>query len=293
MLVAEVHSLIDTITAVEAGCRDGAELTGALASVARLRAWLDGRDVQLASQLAEVASFPEQVIADAARSSLRDAARMLHRARTAKTMPALGDALSAGVVSGAHVDVVGRALRQLEPGQRSLLVGRADWLVGVAVRATPDELERTVSAEVRAIQRRDEMTRLERQRRATRLHTWIDKDGMWCLSGRFDPERGLRLHGRLSAIVAAQFAEQVPEPCPTDPVERRSFLRAHALAALIDGTAPRCGRPEVVVEVRFGGAIVVGQVPGTKAIVKIREHTLHRCGGINTPMRTGDLPHAV
>ena len=50
----------------------------------------------LAAQLAEVASFPEQAIAQAARSSLRDAGRVLDRARTAQAMPPLGDALSAG-----------------------------------------------------------------------------------------------------------------------------------------------------------------------------------------------------
>ena len=164
-------------------------------------------------------------------------------------MPALGDALTAGAVSGAHVDVVGRALRQLEPDLRPRLVGRAGWLVGVATRATPDELQRTLATEVRVIQRDDGLARLERQRRATRLRSWVDGEGMWCLAGRFDPETGLRVHGRLSATVAALFAEQVPEHCPTDPVERQGFLRAHALAALCDGTGPGGGRAEVVVVV--------------------------------------------
>ena len=238
MRVAEVHQLIDTIMAVEPGCRDRSELIAAVASTARLRAWLDGRDVELAARLARVASFPEQAIADAARTSLRDAGRVLERARTVKTMPALGDALTAGAVSGAHVDVVGRALRQLEPDLRPRLVGRAGWLVGVATRATPDELQRTLATEVRVIQRDDGLARLERQRRATRLRSWVDGEGMWCLAGRFDPETGLRVHGRLSATVAALFAEQVPEHCPTDPIERQGFLRAHALAALCDGTGP-------------------------------------------------------
>ncbi len=90
MRVADVHELIDTIAAVAPDCRERAELAAAVASVARVRAWLDGRDVQLASQLAQVASFPEQAIADAARTSLRDAGRVLERARTAQTMPRVG-----------------------------------------------------------------------------------------------------------------------------------------------------------------------------------------------------------
>ena len=119
------------------------ELAAAVASTARVRAWLDGRDVELASQLAQVASFPEQAIAEAARTSLGDAARVLERARTAQAMRALGDALAAGGVSGAHVDVVGQALRQLEPSVRPRLVGRAEQVAAVASRSTPDELRRS------------------------------------------------------------------------------------------------------------------------------------------------------
>ena len=246
MRVTEVHELIESIAAVEPDCRDRAELATAITAVARVRAWLDGRDTHLASQLAQVASFPEQAIA-AALSSLRDAGRVLERARTTETMPALGDALTAGAVSGAHVDIVSRALRQLEPRLRPRLAGRAEQLVAVAVRSTPDELQRAVTAEVRAIQRDDGMARLDRQRRATRLRTWIDGEGMWCLTGRFDPETGLRLHGRLSATVAALFAGQVPEHCPTDPIERHGFLHAHALSALTQGNRCAGGQTEVVV----------------------------------------------
>ena len=245
----EVYKWIGIVAGVDPGCRDRATLIAAVASAARLRAWLDGRDVQLASQLAEVASFPEQELAGAARTSLRDAGRVLERARTVERIPALDDALAGGAVGGAHVDVLSQALRQLEPGQRHALVDRAEALVEVASRSTPDELRRAVAAEVRQIRRDDDMARLEQQRRSTRLRTWVDGDGMWCLAGRFDPETGLRLHGRLTGAVEALFAEQVPDHCPSDPLERQGFLRAHALAALTGGTVARAGRPEVVVVV--------------------------------------------
>ena len=165
MLTAEVQALVEVVGGVDAACRDRETLTAAVASAARLRAWLDGRDVQLAGQLAAVASFPEQAIADASRGSLRDAARILERARTVETIPALGAALADGAVCGAHVDVVGQAMRRLEPHHRPALAGRAEWLVGVAARATPDELHRAVTAEARRIQIDDGMARLERQRR--------------------------------------------------------------------------------------------------------------------------------
>ena len=90
------------------------------------------------------------------------------------------------------------------------------------------------------------MSRLARQRRATRLDTWIDDEGMWCLRGRFDPETGLTLQGRLANTVAALFADKTPDDCPFHPLERQAFLRAHALAALTEGHGTRSGVPEIV-----------------------------------------------
>ena len=151
-------------------------------AAARLRAWLDGRDVALATQVEQIASYPEKVLADAARTTLKDAERTVKRAQTTRVLPRLGEALADGVVSGAHVDVAGRALAQLEERQRDALIDKADWLVGMAERSTPDDFRMAVAAEVRRIQADDGMARLERQRRATRLRTWVDhRDGMWCL----------------------------------------------------------------------------------------------------------------
>ena len=113
-LVSGIHHLVAAVAGVDPGCRDRATLTAAVASTARVRAWLDGREVQdLAAQLAKVAAFPEQDMAGAARTSLREAGRVLERARTVERIPPLGEALTEGRVRGAHVDVVGQALRQL------------------------------------------------------------------------------------------------------------------------------------------------------------------------------------
>src|SRR5262245_46814384 len=132
MDMAGVIELVGAVGGVDPACRDRDRLTCAVGAVARLRAWLDGQEVRLAAPLADVVSFPEQAIADAARTSLRDASRVLERAHTVEVMPALADALSAGQVSGAQVDVVGTALRRLEPTQRQVLVGAVDRLVTAA-----------------------------------------------------------------------------------------------------------------------------------------------------------------
>ena len=137
MRLAEVHELVEAVGGVDPSCRDRDVLAAAVAASARLRAWLDGRDVALAGQVEQVVSYPEKVLADAARTSLRDAERTVKRARVSRQLPQLGDALADGEVSGAHVDVAARALGQLEPHQRVGLADRADWLVGVARRTTP------------------------------------------------------------------------------------------------------------------------------------------------------------
>ena len=263
MQLAEVQELVTAVGGVDPACRDRAVLSAAVAGAARLRAWLDGQEVLLAAQLEQASSYPEKMLADAARMSLKDAERTVRRVRTTRTLPQLGAALTSGTVSGSHVDVAGDALARLEPGQRHALVDRADWLVGVAERSSPEAFRREIAVEVRRIQADEGMARLERQRRASRVRTWVDhRDGMWCLSGRFDPETGVRLHARLRAALGDLVDEGIPEGCPTDPSERQDFLLAHALAALMDGQCRGGGRPELTVvvdctETRLTGTPVV------------------------------------
>jgi hypothetical protein len=188
MRLAEVHELIDMVGGLDPACRDRGVVSAAVAAAARLRGWLDGRDVALAAQVEAVASYPDKVLADASRTSLREAQRTVQRIHTTKMLPPLGAALADGVVSGAHVDVATRALSQLDPAQRDALIDRAGWLTEVAEHSTPEQLRVALAGELRRIQADHSMGRLERQRRAMRLRTWVDhRDGMWCLTGRFDP----------------------------------------------------------------------------------------------------------
>ena len=115
---AEVHQLVTEVLGVGDDCRDREVLVAAVATVARLQAWLDGRNVRLAAQLTQVTTRPEQLVTQATRTSVRDADRVVERSRTVSAIPALGEALDNGTVTGGHVDAVGRVLRQLEPGPR-------------------------------------------------------------------------------------------------------------------------------------------------------------------------------
>ena len=157
--------------------------------------------------------------------------------------------MDAGRVSGEHVDVLTGALRGAEPAVRDKLIDDGQRLARIAEHATPDEFARSVRDEARRLERDgDGLERLERQRRAIRFNSWTDKvTGMGRWSVTLDPETWLRLENRLDAQIEAMFHDTHPEGCPTDPLEKQAFLRAHALLAVLDGKGARVGRPEIVV----------------------------------------------
>jgi hypothetical protein len=227
-----------------------AELEAALRAVGQLQSWLTGTKAALTTKLAAQVSFPEQTLAECTRGSTRDAVKDTERADTLDRSPSLASALDEAAVTAGHVDEVTRAIKQLDNDQRDELLDRLDHgLLDIAAVATVEDWRKRLNREIKDIQRDDGMARLERQRRATRLRTWTDADGMWCLSGRFDPVTGVQLAARLDTAVDALFAETTPDTCPTDPIEKQHHLRGLALAALVHGTGvgTRPGRPEYVV----------------------------------------------
>jgi hypothetical protein len=226
------------------------QLESALRGVGRLEAWLAGTKAAITSKLAAQVSFPEQTIADCTRGSTRDAMKDKERADTLDAAPSLADALDDARVTAGHVDEVTKATKSLDADQRDELLGRLDrGLLGVAEAATVVEWRRRLAMEVKSIQRDDGIDRLERQQRATSLRTWTDGEGMWCVSGRFDPVTGVKLSAAIDAATNALFAEQTPSTCPADPIDKQRHLNALAVAELIGGNGGggKAGRPEYVV----------------------------------------------
>ena len=251
MKVCEVQELVARVASVDADCVDWAVLQTAVGEVARLKSWVEGREVFLAGLVAKVSSFPEKSLAEAGRTNLRHGELALKRAETVKQIPEIGRSLDDGRVSGAHVDVLTRALAQLPPVPRQQLVDDAPGLVRAAENSTADEFARTVGAQARRLERDgDGQQRLERQKRAVRFDSWIDRhSGMGRWSGTWDPQTMVWLENMIDAKVQALFHDTQPANCPTDPLAKQSFLRAHALLALLNDGGCRLGRPEIVVVV--------------------------------------------
>ena len=126
------QQLVGEVAGVDPCCRDREVLVAAVGSVARLQAWLDGRNAAFAAGLAKVTVRPEQVVAQAARTSTRDADRVLDRARTVEAIPALGEALDAGRCRAAMSTLSAGSCAQLEPGHRDAVACSAGWLVELA-----------------------------------------------------------------------------------------------------------------------------------------------------------------
>ena len=254
-VVVSVCGLVESIVAVDLSVADVGVVGRVLGDVRRVRGWLDSVEVAGARRLNGLAVvspslFPERVVADAGGVSLVEASRGFDRARTTGLIPELGVVLEQGAVSGGHVDVVTRALRELSPVQRDRLVERGGVLAEAAVELGRDGFGRVVRGEVRRICADDGVDRLVCQRRATSLRSWVDREsGMWCVRGEFDPETGAIVDGRLRATVEMLFREVVPDTCPTDPILKQHHLRALALVGLTAGPVKAGGRGRARVDV--------------------------------------------
>ena len=241
-------SVVELVTALDvldpAGL-DRDEVVAALSSLARVRSWVDAKQVGLARRLKEIAVVapgvcPEADVAAASRSGRRGGDRAVKRAGTLDAVPEMEMALAAGDVSGEHVDVLTNALKGVKPEHRDALAADAARLIAVAERSTPEQFAKFLAVEVARLDARAGDERLVRQRRNIGLRWWLDPvTGMWCFRGQFDPETGLELQGRLENTVDAMFHAGTPDDCPQGD-GKQDYLRALALAALL--RARRRGR---------------------------------------------------
>jgi hypothetical protein len=257
----EINGVVERVKQVaalrtRAADRPVTELESALVELRVLRSWIDGSEAVLVAEIARRTSFPEAAVAAASRESLGAASKTIDRAHTLESAPSFAEALDRGTVTSGHVDHVTRAGASLDQSQREELLERCEQLLAVAESATTAEWGRRVRDEARRISAETEMDRLERQRRATTLRSWVDGEGMWNFTGRFDPVTGVKLASRLDAAVEALFAEATPDTCPVDPLAKQRHLQALALARLIDGTGVgrSAGRSEFVVVIDADGS---------------------------------------
>jgi hypothetical protein len=277
-------AVVERVRQVAGVCDDASADTGsveaAMVAIREVTSWAEAQHATLVSRLSTQVSFPEAAIAAAAKTSVGVATKSKERSETLAAIPRLAGSLADGAVTSGHVDAVTRGSKQLDPAQRTKLFERIEAIVPVAEAATVEQFSKRVGLEVRRIQTSDGIDRLERQRRETRLSTWVDHDGMWNLRGRFDPVTGVKLDAKLRSAVETLFVDQVPDHCPADPIARQQFLAAHGLARLLDGAgSAKPGRGEFVAVIDADAPCHTGPVAEWSIPVEIPARVIAELAG--------------
>jgi HNH endonuclease len=227
-----------------------AELEAALKATVEVQSFIAAQRAELVRALAQhPTSFPEAAIADTSGCTLGAASRERERADTLDSAAAMADALSDGAITAGHVDALTRATRDLDEAATASLLGDDEALATAASQRSIAEFDAFLRRAAKALAAADGEAHLERQRRATRLRTWTDDDGMFNLKGRFDPDLGRELARRIRTATRSMFAHDVPATAPVDALERTQHLEALALAELVigDTVAGAASGPPVVV----------------------------------------------
>ncbi len=247
---AQFIQLGDTAMAADAHSRDREAVVAAIGAVTQLEAWCAAQKIAYAQALSSMGAPAECVVARASRCNSRDAERVVHRALIAQAAPSFADALANGRIAAGHLDQLSGSLRRLDSSQQATLLADTQRLVTIAANSTPDEFARTLRTEERRLATDDGMTRLERQRAAVRLLMRTELDtGMNIFTLTVDPVTGVKLYNKITAATEALFHDKTPDGCPSDPLDKQAFLRAHALLKIIDGKGIKLSRAEIVVVV--------------------------------------------
>lgn len=299
MHVDQVVQLVRDVDGVPNPCPDVDVLAGQATALAKIAAWVESKQLVCARDMEAAGAYTERVLAEATHANQRDADRIVARAKTADAAPVFGDALADGRVAGAHLDQLTGSLRRLEGDAKQSLLADADRLLALAAVSSPEEFGRALRAEERRLTDEDADARFERQKAAVRLQRRVESDsGMNVFTLTLDPLSGLKLHNKISAMTEALFHDRTPECCPGDPVEKQSFLRAHALMNIIEGKGVRLGRPEmtVVVDTTVSDPVTGGPVIDWGLPIEIPQRVLRDLAGYadvhTVVVRNGVVIHA-
>ncbi len=217
-----------------------AELASLLVVVRAAQRCLDGLVMRIGSRCEELAadsgavSVEEFVRGDGAIGSGQARAEAARTVATG-TIDGLGEALSAGETSGAHVDSIARHTKRLDENRRAGF----DFaeLVDKAKELPVETFDRLVKRRVEAANGDHGLRDAKAKRAASEFRHWFDRNaGMGRFSGSLDPERYEALTTVIeqhTATIAARSGE---------PVTKNANSAACALVELVTSTGSRDSR---------------------------------------------------
>lgn len=252
-------------------CEDSSGVRELIAAQRRVLAWVDAYGVKLARrtrQLADAArpsgapTGTSGVVASLLASGVqsgKDAKTATAREAICSDLPGFEDALSEGAISGAHVDALGNAARNLTDEERAELRDRAGELLDHArgeFAETFDKTARNIVNEIRDRHRAHAADdELETQRKASKVTEWTDQaTGMNKFLVELDPVRAAKLRNAIVTNLA--HLRQQPDNtnksydelrvealllAVTNPAERPGLARVPEISVLIDWKSLRDG----------------------------------------------------
>ena len=286
---AEALRALDALVHVDPACSDRDELGDLVRLVSRVRGYLDSYDVRIARrgralterdrpQPAPTPGTPPPrpdhgrdeasligLLLSSGVQSGKDAKATGARAGACAELPLFEAALAAGEISGAHVDVLARALRGLTVEELVEVRAREGELLNRARLEFAEGFEKAIRAMVNEIRARhrpsSDAEELERQRRDSKLSSWVDRGtGMHKTLIELDPLR----HQEWMLAFEAQLARLKSEPgSARTPLQQ---LKVEAFVAAIRGPGA------VIDEPATGSPSTPARVP--KAILVVDLQTL-------------------
>ncbi|HMK11592.1 MAG TPA: DUF222 domain-containing protein [Acidimicrobiales bacterium] len=240
----DVGALVGELAACDPAEADRGDLVACAAASARVRAWLDGFDVQVGRALEAKTGYGAKALADAMCLSLAGGGRVIERGQTLAALPAIEAAVVAGDVSGGHVDAATRALRHIDAEHRGELTGIIDAMVSEARSLPIGEYEKQLRRVIRRLQGDKD------QKKQVRWRSWLERvSGMLRGDYACDPENAVKVDKRIQDEIDRLFADGVPDDAPDDPIERQQYLAGLAVTSLLLGNGGAVGKPELIVVV--------------------------------------------
>jgi len=189
------------------------ELATLMRSIAQLKSWCDTLQVRATRRQRALAADgraddPRNTIAREGRQSSKDARATAEREQVCTSMPSFEDALLAGSIAAGHLDAIAHATRQLTDEVVAEFTACSSDLLDDARRLGVDAFERNCRELAKhltaATASQSEADELDRQRAASNVRRWVDREtGMCHTHVELDPVRDRALWAAIDASRAA------------------------------------------------------------------------------------------
>lgn len=265
-----VSAAVASLLAAEPETVDRDEVAVIVRRSREVRSWLDALDLRCARRARELADGGRaepaaSLLDDGGQRSSNEAVAITRRSAACDAMPAFEAALAGGLIAAGHVDIVARSLRHLDDQIRLAFIERQGWLLERALGERIEVFESTCRNEVRRlIAERDaavggdsEAAELERQRAASTLRQWVDKQtGMHHTHVELDPVRGATLSKAIRDHLRRARRREANAGTPWGQLEVDSFIDAVQAGVTSPGDRSTMVEPSAEMRVPEVGVLI-------------------------------------